>query len=184
MLWMPSRPSTTLPPYLRMGFSACSAVGARSDGVDGANACVAHSKCAANIRMIPLRSICDSKQPKPGGSPCCRSVSTRSMQTQFCKIRRTSPLYVKMQFFLPIAASTSREPQRCACQGWMPSVSYMPLGHDFCLAPDAAFAGYSSVGRARSRPWKISGAVGRQTVAKREPVKSVPKLAQKSIGSG
>ena len=38
----------------------------------------------------------------------------------------------------------------------MPSVSYMPLGHDFCLAPDAAFAGYSSVGRARSRPWKMA----------------------------
>ena len=72
MDWMPSRPSTTLPPYFLMGFSACSAVGARSRGVDavgrgvdavgarsdgigGANACVAHSKYAATMRMIPLR---------------------------------------------------------------------------------------------------------------------------------
>ena len=43
MDWIPSSPNTTLPPYLRTGFSACNAVGARSDGVGGANACAAHS---------------------------------------------------------------------------------------------------------------------------------------------
>ena len=129
-----------------MGFSACSAVGARSagarsdgvdavgarsDGVGGANACVAHSKYAATMRMIPLRR----KAAQPGGSPCCRSVSTRSMQTQFCKIRRTSPLYVKMQFFLPIAASTSRQRQRCVRLS-IALVSYRTLG--LCLSPGSS----------------------------------------------
>ena len=33
----------------------------------------------------------------------------------------------------------------------------MPLGHDICHAQTRRLLGYSSVGRARSRPWKIGG---------------------------
>ena len=52
MLWMPSSPSTTLPPYFRMGFSACSDVGARFTGAGAKDVVLCSSAYTAKTFMI------------------------------------------------------------------------------------------------------------------------------------
>ena len=146
-----------------MGFSACSAVGARSpgvdavgarsDGVDGANACVACSSTyAAAIRMIT----------QPGGSPVCRSVHAFDANAAVQELTQC-PVICKTQTYLFNSSKHARQRQGCAC---LRLVSYMPLAR-YCrssLLPAAPqprrLLGYSSVGRARSRPWKIGGEGG------------------------
>ena len=52
MLWMPSSPSTTLPPYFLMGFSACSDVGARFTGAGAKDVVLCSSAYTARSFII------------------------------------------------------------------------------------------------------------------------------------
>ena len=143
MLWMPSSPSTTLPPYFLMGFSACSAVGARSpgvdavgarsDGVDGANACVACSSTyAAAIRMIT----------QPGGSPVCRSVHAFDANAAVQELTQC-PVICKPQTYLFNSSKHARQSRKrsiCGLLG-MPSVLQAARSEGFFVGQSRGVSG-------------------------------------------
>ena len=77
------------------------------------------------------------------------------MQPQLCQELTHGTVMCKTQSFYKNSGKHARQPQTVAKMRLL-LVSYMPLGHDFCLAQTRRLLGYSSVGRARSRPWKMA----------------------------
>ena len=127
MLWMPSRPSTTLPPYFLMGFSACNAVGARFTGAGAKDVVLCSSAYTARSRTI-------SRQ--------------RHARIELAMFR--SAIDAQKHVFVGTGSRSKA--------GWMLPSVLLAASSVFGLWPQQRrLLGYSSVGRARSRPWTIGG---------------------------